>query len=274
MSDAPVLRMEAVRFAYHHGKRVIDGVSLAALPGRVHMLLGPNASGKSTILKLMLGLLRPAGGQVLLDDRRVRRHRARRRAAWMSYVPQRSGASFAFTVRQVVTLGRYAMDHQPGAIDQALALCDLGGLADAIYAELSVGQQQRVLLARAVAQASGQGRVMLLDEPTSAMDLAHVHHTMTLLRRLAAEGLAIVAVVQDINLAARYADDVWLLQQGRCAAQGTWDQVLTPEVLEPVYRVQVRSLVQDDQAIDRPVLDVRLPGPTDQRYNPLQQPTD
>jgi iron complex transport system ATP-binding protein len=249
------LQLDQVAFEYHAGRRVIDGVSGPLSPGAVHMLIGPNGCGKTTLLKLMLGLLRPGRGQVTMDGCPVHRMRPRQRAEWFSYVPQRSSVAFAFTARQVVAMGRYALSLDAAAIDEALIACDLGDLEHRPYTELSVGQQQRVLLARAMAQSRGQGRVMLLDEPTSAMDLEHVHGTMSHLRSLAAGGLTILTVVQEINLAARYADVVWLMDRGRVVAQGSWSHVLTSSVLEPVYGVAITPL---HTGAERPLFDVRL----------------
>jgi iron complex transport system ATP-binding protein len=220
-------------------------------------MLGPNGAGKSTLIKLMLAMLTPAPGSITIDGDSVHRMSADRRAAWVSYVPQRSSAAFAFSVKQVVSMGRYSLRHDEAAIGAAIEACDLTSLVDRPFMELSVGQQQRVLLARAMAQASGEGKVMLLDEPTSAMDLAHVHQTMQRLRRLADSGLAVVVVMQDINLAARYADRVWLLSGGKLIADGDWSSVLKPELLEPVYGVQITRAVGGRE---RPLFDVQLLG--------------
>jgi iron complex transport system ATP-binding protein len=134
-------------------------------------------------------------------------------------------------------------------------------LGERIYAHLSLGQQQRVLLARAIAQAAGAGRLMLLDEPASAMDLWHIHRTMGQLRALTRKGLSVLVVLHDLNLAARYADTVWLLDRGRLAAAGPWNTVLTPAVLEPIYRVGLTPL--SGLRHHRPMFDVDLPGTLD-----------
>lgn len=255
----PPMQIHDVTFAYHAGHPVIDGVTAAVRPGTMHMLIGPNGCGKTTLLKLMLGQYRPAGGSISIQDQPVHRLDARRRAAWISYVPQRSTAAFAFTVRQVVAMARYTLPADEPAVERAIAACDLADLSERPFTELSVGQQQRVLLARALAQASGDGLVMLLDEPTSAMDLLHLHRTMTHLRTLAhgqPAGLAVVAVVQELNLAARYADHIWLMDRGRITAQGAWHDVLRPELLEPVYGVTITPAAT---AEGRPIFDVAVP---------------
>ena len=250
-TPAAVLDVSGLAFGYARHQPLMESLSARLLPGRVCVLLGPNAAGKSTLLKLLLGELTPWQGQITLMGRPVHRLGAGERAALISYVPQRGDASFSFTVRQVVEMGRFALTRDPLAIEQAMASCDLAGLEDRIYSQLSVGQQQRVLLARAMAQSHGQGRVMLLDEPGSAMDLRHVHQMMQTLTQLAQSGLAVLVVVHDLNVAARYADDIWLMDQGKMVACGPWQTILEPEVLSPVYQMRLTKLTLENH--DRPV---------------------
>ncbi len=250
------MRVEQVEFGYVPGRPVLRGVSATLAPGRVCALLGPNASGKSTLLKVMLGLLQTWRGTVHLGDRQLTRLSHAQRARWLSFVPQRGGAAFGFTVRQVVSMGRFALNQDEAAVDHAMERCGVADLSDRVLSELSVGQQQLVLLARAVAQSSGAGVAMLLDEPTSAMDLRHVIEVMALLRELALQrGVAVLTVLHDLNLAARHADDVWLMDHGGLVAAGTWDSVLLPELLDPVYRVRLRQVGQE---AGRPVFCVRV----------------
>jgi len=241
-------------FGYQPGHPVIQGLSAELHSGQLCALIGPNAAGKSTLLRLFLGHLEPWSGSVELNGECVARIPASQRAKSISYVPQRAGAGFAFTVQEVVAMGRYAMKTDPAIIEQSLRSCDLWLLRHQVYAYLSVGQQQRVLLARAIAQATGTGCVMLLDEPSNGMDLWHVHQTMGTLLSLARSGLAVLVVMHDPNLAARYADTVWLMDHGRIVRAGPWDSVLVPSVLEPVYRVRIRALSCEDH--DRPVFSI------------------
>lgn len=252
-STAP-LALEAVRFGYERGVEVVCDVSGALAAGRLCCLIGPNAAGKTTLLRLMLGQLEPWSGQVRLMGRPAASLEARQRARWVSYVPQRGGMAFAFTVRQVVEMGRFAQGGDDGAVEAALAACDLLAVQHRPFVHLSGGQQQRVMIARAMAQSRGPGRVMLLDEPGSHLDLWHLHHLMHVLREQAAEGLAVLVVLHDLNLAARYADDVWLMDRGELVAAGRWDAVLRPAVLEPVYGVSLRPLRSDHS--DRPVFHI------------------
>lgn len=255
MTDAGILSLRDVVFSYHRRQPVVRALSGRVWPGRVHALIGPNGCGKTTLLKLMLGEFRPDSGKVTMDGHPAHRLDAAQRAAWVSYVPQRSTNAFAFTVEQVVGMARYALPPDDGAVAQSLSSCDLLDMKDKSFIELSVGQQQRVLLARALAQSHGQGKVILLDEPTASMDLLHVHQTMGHLRLVASRGLAVVVVLQDLNLAARYADEVWLMDRGSLVACGPWDRVLVPEVLEPVYGVEIARI---GQAFGRPVFSTGL----------------
>ncbi|MCE9591418.1 MAG: ABC transporter ATP-binding protein [Planctomycetes bacterium] len=241
-TPAAVLKIENVRFGYERDRAIVEGLSAGLRAGRVTVLLGPNAAGKSTLVKLMLGQLAPWSGAVTIDGKPVGSMSPRGRAAVMSYVPQRATAGFAFTVEEVVAMGLYAAAPSPGAVEEAIRGCDLVEVRGRVFNHLSFGQQQRVLLARAVAQSAGGGRVMLLDEPGSAMDLWHVHQMMGRLAAQARRGMAVLVVLHDLNLAARYADEVWLMDGGKMAAMGAWPEVLTAGVLEPVYRVRLEAV--------------------------------
>lgn len=252
-----VLSVRGVCAGYEPGQPVLHDIGARVRPGRVCAVIGPNASGKSTLLRVMLGHLVPWSGGVWIGDQPVADLSARQRARRMSYVPQRGGVSFAFTVREVVEMSRYAAGADSAAVEEALDTCDLRAIERRVFATLSAGQQQRVLVARATAQAGCArgytGRAMLLDEPASNMDLRHAHALMQRLRDRARRGLAVVIVLHDLNLAARYADDVWLLDRGRLVAAGPWEGVLRPPLLEPVYGVALRALTPGGAA-KRPVI--------------------
>lgn len=245
------LAIEQLSFGYHRGELLIDSLNVSLAPGRVCVVLGPNAAGKSTLLKLLLGELTPWQGRVRLQGLALETMPAPQRAALLSYVPQRGGTSFSFTVEQVVQMGRYALSRNEQATQDALLTCDLQHLRHRIYSELSVGQQQRVLLARAIAQSTGQGKVMLLDEPGSAMDLRHVHAMMETLAGLAAQGMAVLMVLHDLNIAARYADEIWLMDQGQLIKAGPWREVLEPKLLSSVYQMELVEIALQNQP--RPV---------------------
>jgi len=246
--DGPAVALRGVVFGYQREVPVVRSVTAELHPGRVCALIGPNAAGKSTLLKLMLGQLDPWEGSAELAGHDVAKLSPRQRAALVSYVPQAGAVSFSFTVGQVVEMGRYALGEDGGAVQRALAMCDLTSVRGRAFGHLSGGQQRRVLLARAVAQSAGSGRVMLLDEPAAGMDLWHVHQTMRQLRRLAADGLSVLVVMHDVNLAASYADDVWLMDGGSLVMAGPWDTVLEPKLLEPVYNVRFTPMNPPTQA--------------------------
>lgn len=229
------LSVQGLHFSYAR-RQVLDGLSAHAQAGRVTALLGPNAAGKSTLLRCVIGALKPTRGAVLIDDAPVHRMSSPELATRLAYVSQRSAVSVTFSVREVIELGRYALPRDPSRVDAAIEHLALEALADRPYPELSVGQQQRVMLARALAQLSATGH-LILDEPMAGMDLRHVHDGMSLLRKLADEGATVLIAMHDIGLAAAVADDIWLLQEGQLVADGRVDQVLRPDRLEAVFGV-------------------------------------
>ena len=262
----PVISLDQVRFGYDVAA-VVDGVSVQLRPGKVTALVGPNAAGKTTLMRLMLGLLRPWSGTVAMDGKEVGGLSPALRARQLSYVPQRPGVRFAFTVRQVVAMGAHGLARRVAEpfVDRAIEQAGLDDVAHRVMMELSGGQQQRVLLARAEVQSASAGRAMLLDEPGSHLDLQHRHAMMQRLRALAADGLAVLVVLHELDLAVRYADEAWLMDAGRLVSAGPWDKVLTPGVLGPVYGL---GLEQIERGGDRPILavapafgDTMLSGP-------------
>ena len=257
MISPPLLSIDGITFGYNAQQPVLRGLSGEMHRGKLCAMIGPNAAGKTTLLKMILGQLQPDQGAVLLQQKPVHKLSFQERAKILSYVPQRANVNFAFTVRQVVAMGRYALPANSQAVDQAIKETELTSLEEQVYAHLSVGQQQRVLLARALAQAADGGKMMLLDEPGSAMDMRHLHQTMQMLRRLADQGMAILVVVHDLNLAAQYADDVWLIHQGTLMASGPWQQVLQPAVLEPIYQIRLQPTTTGHNT--RPAIHPKFP---------------
>ncbi|MEM7627764.1 MAG: ABC transporter ATP-binding protein [Planctomycetota bacterium] len=262
----PVVELRGVRFGYDPARVVLEEVSVALRPGRVTALLGPNASGKSTLLKVMLGQAAPWAGTATVHGQPVAALRGAALARRISYVPQRGGVSFAFSVREVVAMGRFAFGDDC-FVDEALEKNRLADVAERVFAELSGGQQQRVLIARAWVQSRGtiaapapgsgasaqaglaEAGVVLADEPASSLDLQHAHAALGLLREMADEGLAVVVVLHGLELAERWADEVWLMDRGRVVARGERDAVLRPEVLGPVYGVELGMGRADGQRV-------------------------
>jgi iron complex transport system ATP-binding protein len=247
------------QLAHRYGDiEALRGISVQAAAGRVTAILGPNAAGKSTLLRCIIGTIRPAAGAAIVDGKAAHALSAYHLAQKIAYVPQRSSVAAAFTVREVVELGRYALPPAPGRIHAALSRMELCELAERPYAALSVGQQQRVTLARALAQL-GPGGHLVLDEPISGMDLRHAHDVMQLLRDLAAGGATVLIAMHDLTLAAASADDAWLLERGRLVAAGAVGDVLQVDRLREVYGVHFEWVATADGAR---VLTARPPAET------------
>ena len=232
------LTATGVTFGYRRGVEVLRGVSVEIGPG-VTVLLGPNGAGKSTLARVLMGMAHPWEGRVQIDGRNIGAMRARERARRVAFVPQRPEVSTSFTVREVVGLGRYALGANEAAVSRAVARMELAGLENEVFAALSVGQQQRVTIARALAQMEGgQGRTLLADEPFSAMDPAHCRAAAGVMIELARAGAGVLLVLHDFTLARRVADRAVILSRdGRVAAAGAAGEVLTPTILEGVFGV-------------------------------------
>jgi iron complex transport system ATP-binding protein len=228
------------------GRAVLTGVELALTGGMVVALVGPNGAGKSTLLRVLGGDVAPAAGEVLFYGRRLADICARELAGRRAVLPQRSVVQFAFTAREVVEFGRgVAPRHRSGQrgledttlIARAMGETDTLDVAGASFPELSGGEQARVMLARVLAQDTP---VLLLDEPTSSLDLAHQQSVLEVARRWAAEGALVVVVLHDLNLAACYADRIVVLDQGEVVADGVPWAVLTEALVGEVFASPVR----------------------------------
>jgi iron complex transport system ATP-binding protein len=214
-------------------------------------LLGPNGTGKSTLLGLLAGDLAPSSGQVTLAGRPMESYSRTELARMRAVMPQTSDFPFAYTVADIVHMGRACWDDSPTEAaqitTQAMRATDVMSLAEREVTRLSGGERARVTLARVVAQ---QARVVLLDEPTAAFDIAHQERTMELCRSLAHEGRAVIAVMHDIQLAAAYCDEIALMNEGRIVAYGEPRSVITGERLSSVYQWPIGiSTVPDGQLI-------------------------
>ncbi|WP_420465037.1 heme ABC transporter ATP-binding protein [Panacagrimonas sp.] len=232
-------------------RSVLTSVDLQLQPGQVLAVLGPNGAGKSTLLKVLSGEIQPCGGQVLLFGRPMSQWPARELARTRAVLPQTESLRFGFGVEQVVALGRMpwtgdAPAATVTAISAALELAGIANLRHRIYTQLSAGERARVQLARVVAQIWNPliagARLLLLDEPTASLDLAHQHEVLGAVRRLAQQNVGVVMVVHDLNLAMRYADTVLMLANGKPAHFGAVADVLTAPHIESVYGIAVELL--------------------------------
>jgi iron complex transport system ATP-binding protein len=232
------------------GKRdIVNNVSLEVRSGEVVALVGPNGAGKSSILATLSGDLSPERGESMLMNRPTSSYRPLQQARLRAMLLQANQVSFPFTVQQVVEMGRSPWVGQPEEErdDDAVALAtdsvEIGHLLTRRFNELSGGEKARVSLARVLAQ---ETPIVLLDEPTAALDLHHQERVMGLIRQLGREGKSVVVVVHDLNLAAAYADRVALIVDGRIDATGSPAEVITAERISEVYRVEVDVLSDND----------------------------
>ena len=245
-AGAPVrLRAEAVRLAY--GDRVVvDGLDLEVFGGTITAVIGPNGCGKSTLLRALGRLMKTRGGQVLLDGKRIDRMSTRQVATVLGVLPQAPVAPEGLSVADLVARGRHP--HQAWyrqwssddetAVAEALRWTGMFDLADRLVDELSGGQRQRVWISMALAQGTD---LLLLDEPTTFLDLAHQVDVLDLVERLHSEtGRTVVMVLHDLNLAARYAQRLVAMKDGAIAAQGAPADVLTEELLAEVFELEAR----------------------------------
>lgn len=255
-SVRPLLEARDLVVAYDR-KVVVDGVDLELPEGSFTVILGPNASGKSTVLRALARVLRPERGQVLLDGRELRDYGARELARRMGLLPQDAVAPEGMRVADLVSRGRHphrtALQHWTRADDdatrEALAATGTAELSERYVDQLSGGQRQRVWIALLLAQ---RAPVMLLDEPTTFLDIAHQFELLDLLRALHRDGKTVVAVLHDLNQAARYADRLVLMRDGRIAATGSPRELITPERIAEVFGID--ALVLDDPVTGTPMV--------------------
>lgn len=224
------LRAQAIAFAWPGQARLLDGVDIHVDRGEFVALVGANGSGKSTLLRILAGLLEPGGGRVELDGQALDELPPRERAQALAFLPQQVRPLYPLSVREMVELARHPWgSRDPAAIDLALEQCDVAALAGRRFDELSGGERQRVLLAGALAQG---GKVLLLDEPTAALDLPHAVSVFARLREQLQPDRSALVVTHDLNLAAAWADRILLLHAGGLLAEGSPVEVLRQDILD------------------------------------------
>lgn len=246
MNDYP-LTLEDVTAGYRD-RTVLHGINASFAPGQISALIGPNGSGKSTLIRVASGVLPLQSGRIMINGYEVGRQDPASRAKLVSVIPQAKNLPPAFTVREVVTMGRTAYagwfgnysSEDMDITEYALKRTETQALAERRIGEVSGGEAQRVLIARAVAQ---QSHVMLLDEPTTHLDIHYQLSVLDLLQDLAkVDRIVVVAALHDLNLVARYADSASLLVNGRLHASGTPAQILTPGLLKEGYAVEMEVI--------------------------------
>jgi len=233
-----------VTFSFN-GTPVLDKVDLRLEAGKMIGVIGPNGAGKSTLVRLLSRSLTPASGRIWLNGQNLNQWRLSDLARVLAVVPQLPQLPPVFTAWEMVLMGRTPYlgwmgresEHDRAATRQAMEETKIWHLADRLISQLSGGEQQRVVITRALAQ---EPQVLLLDEPTAHLDISYQVETLSLIGRLVKERrLAALAIFHDLNLAAQYCDELVLLQQGQVVAQGSPNHVLTPSTLRQVYGIEV-----------------------------------
>jgi iron complex transport system ATP-binding protein len=239
------LEIKGVDFSYFDGP-VLEDINLSVGAGEMVGLLGPNGSGKTTLIKLASGILKPKRGEVRLEGDSLSHLSRRFIASNVAVVPQQFHMPFAFTASEVVMLGRTPFfkalagesEADRRAVANSLELAGINELEERRFDELSGGERQKVILAMALAQ---QPKLLLLDEPTVHLDIAHQMEILELVRELNIErGLTVVAAMHDLNQASLYFDRLILLKEGKVWADGTPQQVLTEAGISQVFAASVR----------------------------------
>lgn len=233
------LSTENIRLSYG-APEILKGVSINGNTGEFIGIIGPNGSGKSTLLKCIYRILKPHAGQVFLDGEELSGISIRNSAKKMAVVAQHNYYNFDFSVMEVVLMGRAphkktmerdnAKDFQ--IAQKALETVEMEGFANRSFSTLSGGEQQRVILARALAQ---QTPCLILDEPTNHLDITHQIQLMKIVKNLE---ITVISAVHDLNIAAMFCDRLYVLQDGEIVGQGTPQEVLTAEFIKKIYRVE------------------------------------
>jgi iron complex transport system ATP-binding protein len=238
-----LLRIEGLRVRLG-GATVLDAVDATAERGRFVGVVGPNGAGKTTLLRAIAGAITPDAGRVTVDGQRIHNLSSKAASRLVASVPQDSTVAFEFDVRTVVEMGRNPhrsrfggwTDSDAAAVERALDRTDTRQFADRGITTLSGGERQRVLLARALAQ---DAPLLLLDEPTGSLDINHQVRTLELVSDLVSEGRTAIAAIHDLDLAARYCDELVLLSEGRVVAAGPPEEVLTESAIRDAFGADV-----------------------------------
>jgi iron complex transport system ATP-binding protein len=236
------IRIEDLHFSYKgSSKEVLSGLSLDIRGPQLVSVLGPNGAGKSTLIHCMNKILEPTGGNVWINGFNSREISIKELAKISSYVPYSSADSFPLTVVDTILMGRHphskwrSIDEDLRIVEESLKLLKIEDLADSMFNELSAGQHQKVMLARGFAQ---EPRILFLDEPTSNLDIKYQLEITRILRRMSREkGVLVVMISHDINIAAKYSDNIIVLHNHGIYSFGKPEDVITSEMLKDVYDV-------------------------------------
>ena len=242
-----ILQLKDVSFAYHR-EPVVKSVSLKVEPGEFVGVLGPNGSGKSTLLKLLGAILKPDSGNVLFRDKELHTYKRKILAQSIAWLPQEHAMAFPFRVQEIVLMGRHpylspmTFESQKDfdIAEQAMRTTATTQFSERPFNDISGGEKQRVMMASAITQ---EPEVMLLDEPTTALDIKYQLEIINILQRLNRDdGMTLVLAMHDLHMASKYCRRLILIDQGKIVKDGTPEEVLQKETLESVYGVQLKIL--------------------------------
>jgi ferric hydroxamate transport system ATP-binding protein len=246
--DDPLFELERVSFSVP-GRTLIEPLTLNLPHRRMVGLIGHNGSGKSTLLKLLARQQKALIGSIRFEGKALSEWGDREFARRVAYLPQQAPAASGMLVKELVALGRYPWHGALGRfgkvdsdkVDEAMVVTDVTGMADRLVDTLSGGERQRVWLAMLVAQ---ETQCLLLDEPISALDIAHQVEVLTLIHRLSNEkGLGVVLVLHDVNMAARFCDEIVALHSGRMIARGLPASIMAPDALKRIYGIDMAVMM-------------------------------
>lgn len=253
--------LEAENISYRiHKKKILFDCSFQVLPGTFTAIVGPNGAGKTSLLKIMSGEIKQYEGVVMLNGKDALDIKSKALSRLRAVLPQHTTVNFPFTVEKIIEVGRYphqtTRKENERIIDEILQLTSLAGFKHRVYQSLSGGEQQRVQMARVMAQIWDEDddypKYLLLDEPTASLDLAQQHFLLCLARELCQRNIGVLAILHDLNLAAQYADQLLFLKEGRTVAQGDVATVMTKSIVEETFSYPVK--VMYDDATGKPMI--------------------
>ncbi|MBT30927.1 MAG: heme ABC transporter ATP-binding protein [Thalassobius sp.] len=237
-------------------KTILRNCSLQIEPGKFTAVVGPNGAGKTTLLKILSGETKKFAGEVKLNGKNISNFKNHELSKLRAILPQHTVVNFPFTIEQVIEIGRYAFKDSSAAkeevIDKAIALTGLEKYKGRHYQTLSGGEKQRVQMARVIAQLlhnSPDPKYLLLDEPTSSLDLAQQHALLALAKKQCNRHIGVLAILHDLNLAIQYADDILFLKEGQTVAYGACNEVATTDVIEETFSHPVKLIEDNGQLI-------------------------
>lgn len=244
------------------GKETLHGVSFDAYPGEFIGLIGPNGSGKTTLMRCINGLLRPQKGSIVMDGRPVEKMKIKEVARICANVPADCNEDFSLTVQELVFLGRYPhvdgmwweSKKDEGVVIQAIKQFNLEALVDRKLSELSSGEKERALLAKAVVQ---NPKVLLADEPSAHLDLRYKLEVMENLKEMSRQGVTVITASHDMNLTSKFCDRVIMLSSGKVIANGKPSEVITEERIREIYNVEVKVFRDGDEIFAVPKRSIR-----------------